>query len=94
MAAASLCGALWAGVATAIHLGRRVHEVLATLLHNFVALLDAREPLWVVPAALAVGFLETGGQAMQRQTGVPSALVVVIEGLTMLFVLAAAARRA
>ena len=220
--AASLCGALWAGLATAIHLGRRVHEVLVTLLLNFVAvlgvqqalsgalgqrgagflqsppippnfwlaklpdfgvhagfalglalagalslvlwrtpfgfslrvagaspraaayagfsrarttgsvmgiagalaglaggvevlgvhhrlidgfstgfgfkavtvaLLGAREPLWVVPAALAVGFLETGGQAMQRQIGVPSALVVVIEGLTMLFVLAAAARR-
>ncbi len=219
---ASLCGAVWAGVATAIHLGRRVHEVLATLLLNFVALLGvqqalsgalgqkgagflqspplspafwlaklpafgvhagfalalglagassfvlwrtpfgfslrvagasrraaayagfsrarttwsvmgiagalaglaggvevlgvhhrlidgfstgfgfkavtvallgAREPLAVVPAALAVGFLETGGQAMQRQIGVPSALVVVIEGLTMLFVLAAAARR-
>ena len=31
---ASLCGAAWAGVATAIHLGRRVHEVLATLLLN------------------------------------------------------------
>src|SRR5207244_2282579 len=32
-------GAVWAGVATAIHLWRRVHEVLATLLLNFVALL-------------------------------------------------------
>jgi ABC-type uncharacterized transport system permease subunit len=179
--AASLCGAAWAGLATAIHLGRRVHEVLVTLLLNFVALLGvqqalsgalsfvlwrtpfgfslrvmgasrraaayagfsraaatwsvmgiagalaglaggvevlgmhhrlidgfstgfgfkavtvallgAREPLAVVPAALAISFLETGGQAMQRQIGVPSALVVVIEGLTMLFVLAAAARR-
>ena len=58
-----------------------------------MALLGAREPLAVIPAALAVGFLETGGQSMQRQIGVPSALVVVIEGLTMLFVLAAAARR-
>jgi general nucleoside transport system permease protein len=202
---ACLCGAVWAGVATAIHLGRRVHEVLATLLLNFVAvlivqqapaaawlwkvpdlgahsgfalalvvsaalsllmwrtpfgfalrvagasrqaaayagfsinaitwsvmalagalaglaggvevlgvhhrliegfslgfgfkavtvaLLGALEPLAVVPAALFVGLLEAGAQSMQRQIGVPSALVVVIEGLTMLFVLAATARRA
>jgi simple sugar transport system permease protein len=30
---------------------------------------------------------------MQRQVGVPSSLVAVIEGLTMLFVLAATVRR-
>jgi len=58
-----------------------------------VALLGALEPLAVVPAALFVGLLEAGAQSMQRQIGVPSALVVVIEGLTMLFVLAATARR-
>jgi ABC-type uncharacterized transport system permease subunit len=58
-----------------------------------VALLGALEPLAVVPAALFIGMLETGGQSMQRQVGVPSALIVVIEGLTMLFVLAATARR-
>jgi len=58
-----------------------------------VALLGALEPLAVVPAALFIGMLETGGQSMQRQIGIPSALVAVIEGLTMLFVLAATARR-
>jgi simple sugar transport system permease protein len=58
-----------------------------------VALLGALEPLAVIPAALFVGALETGASAMQRQIGVPSALVAVIEALTMLFVLAAAARR-
>jgi general nucleoside transport system permease protein len=58
-----------------------------------VALLGATEPLAVVPAALFVGLLETGSLAMQRQIGVPSALVTVIEGLTMLFVLAATATR-
>ena len=36
---AAAFGALWAALATAIHLGRRVHEVLVTLLLNFVALL-------------------------------------------------------
>jgi general nucleoside transport system permease protein len=58
-----------------------------------VALLGALEPLAVVPAALFVGLLETGSLSMQRQIGVPSALVVVIEGVTMLFVLAATVRR-
>ena len=58
-----------------------------------VALLGALEPLAVAPAALFVGLLETGSQSMQRRIGVPSALVAVIEGLTMLFVLAATVRR-
>ena len=59
-----------------------------------VALLGALEPLAVVPAALFVGMLEAGALSMQRQVGVPSSLVAVIEGLTMLFALAAMARRA
>ncbi len=58
-----------------------------------VALLGALEPLAVVPAALFVGFLEAGALSMQRQVGVPSSLVAVIEGLTMLFVLVATVRR-
>ncbi len=58
-----------------------------------VALLGLLEPLAVVPAALFVGFLETAAQAMQRQTGLPSSLVTVLEGLTVLSVLAATARR-
>lgn len=59
-----------------------------------VALLGALEPLAVVPAALFIGLLEAGSLSMQRQIGVPSALVFVIEGLTMLFVLAATVQRA
>ncbi len=58
-----------------------------------VALLGLLEPLLVIPASLFVGFLETGAQSMQRETGVPSSLVVLLEGLTVLFVLAATARR-
>jgi simple sugar transport system permease protein len=58
-----------------------------------VALLGALEPVAVIPAALFVGFLEAGSLSMQRQIGVPSSLVIVIEGVTMLFVLAATARR-
>jgi simple sugar transport system permease protein len=58
-----------------------------------VALLGAIEPMAVAPAALFVGLLEAASLSMRRQIGVPSALVVVIEGLTMLFVLAATVRR-
>ena len=59
-----------------------------------VALLGALEPLTVVPAALFVALLETGALSMQRQIGVPSSLVAVMEGLTLLLVLAATVRRA
>eukprot|EP01037_Dinobryon_pediforme_P010663 gene10663-10735_t len=58
-----------------------------------VALLGATEPLAIIPAALFIGTLETGSQAMQRVLGVPSALIIVIEGATMLFVLAATVKR-
>ena len=58
-----------------------------------VALLGLIEPLAVVPAALFVGVLETAAQSMQRQTGLPASLVTVLEGLAVLAVLAATARR-
>jgi simple sugar transport system permease protein len=52
-----------------------------------VALLGAANPIAVLPAGLFLGFLEAGALAMQREVGVPSSLVFVIEGLTMIFVL-------
>ncbi len=58
-----------------------------------VALLGLLEPLAVIPASLTIGFLETGTAAMQRQTGVPSAVVLVLEAVIVLAVLAATARR-
>jgi simple sugar transport system permease protein len=56
-----------------------------------IALLGGLDPLLLIPASIFFGFLETGMAAMQRQIGVPSALVSVIEGLVMLTVLAATA---
>lgn len=53
-----------------------------------IALLGGLDPLLLVPASIFFGFLETGMASMQRQVGVPSALVAVIEGLVMLTVLA------
>jgi simple sugar transport system permease protein len=93
-----LAGAL-AGLAGAIEVIGVHHRLIEGFSLGFgfkavtVALLGALEPLAVVPAALFVGLLEAGSLSMQRQIGVPSALVAVIEGLTMLFVLAATVRR-
>ena len=56
-----------------------------------IALIGGLSPLGILPAALFFGFLETGALAMQRAVGVPSPLVAVIQGLTMVFVLAAIA---
>ena len=57
-----------------------------------IALMGALNPIYVLPSALFFGFLETGALAMQRQVGVPSSLVLVIQGLTMIFVLCAVGR--
>lgn len=54
-----------------------------------VALLGLMNPLTVVPAALFFGFLQAGALAMQREIGVPSSLIYVIQGLSTVFVLCA-----
>ena len=54
-----------------------------------VALIASVNPIAVLPAGLFFGFLEAGALAMQREVGVPSSLVFVIQGLTMVFVLCA-----
>jgi general nucleoside transport system permease protein len=54
-----------------------------------IALLAGLNPIAVLPAGLFFGLLEAGALAMQREIGVPSSLVFVIQGLTMVFVLCA-----
>jgi simple sugar transport system permease protein len=58
-----------------------------------VALLAGLHPLAVIPAGLFFAFLEGGTSGMQRNIGVPSSLVTVMQGMVMLYALAAAARR-
>ena len=93
-----ISGAL-AGLAGAVEVLGVQHRLIEGFSLGFgfkavtVALLGALEPLAVAPAALFVGMLEAGAQSMQRQIGVPSALVVVVEGVTMLLVLAAMVKR-
>lgn len=59
-----------------------------------IALLAGSNPLAVLPAGLLFGLLEAGALSMQRQVGVPSSLVPILQGLTMVFVLCAMALRA
>jgi simple sugar transport system permease protein len=58
-----------------------------------VALLAGLDPWRVVLSALLFGALEAGGGAMQRDAGVPSTLVAVIEALLILAVIGAQAVR-
>ncbi len=91
-------GGALAGLAGAIEVLGIHRRVIDGFSHGFgfnaiaVALLATLEPWAVIPAGLFFGFLEAGTAAMQRQIGVPSSLVVVTQGLTMLFVLAAMSR--
>jgi general nucleoside transport system permease protein len=48
----------------------------------------------VIPAGLFFAFLEAGTLGMQRKIGVSSSLVIVMQGMIVLFVLAGAARSA
>lgn len=59
-----------------------------------IALLAGSNPLAALPAGLLFGLLEAGALSMQRQVGVPSSLVPIIQGLTMVFVLCAMGLRA
>jgi ABC-type uncharacterized transport system permease subunit len=55
-----------------------------------VALLGGLDPLRVLGSAIFFGALEAGAGAMQRDAGVPSVLVSVIEALVLLAVIAIA----
>lgn len=55
-----------------------------------IALVARLHPLWTVAVAIAFGALVNGSTAMQYETGIPSALVQVIEGVALALVLAAA----
>lgn len=87
-----LAGAL-AGIAGGVECLGVHYRLIEGFSHGFgfnavaIALMGALNPLTVLPAGLFFGFLETGALAMQRQIGVPSSLVLVIQGLTMVFVL-------
>jgi simple sugar transport system permease protein len=53
------------------------------------ALLGGLHPLWTIPSSFLFGGLIVGGQALQRAVQVPSALIVALNGLVVIFVVAA-----
>ncbi|HYN83131.1 MAG TPA: ABC transporter permease [Gemmatimonadaceae bacterium] len=87
-----ISGAL-AGLAGAIE----VHGVTFALYENIspgygytaiaVALLAGLNPAWVIASGILFGALEAGASALQRDAGVPSTLVWVVEAAVILIVL-------
>lgn len=53
-----------------------------------VALVAGLNPLGVIPAAFMFGVLRVGGTYMQQFANIPSALVTIIQGLMILFIIA------
>lgn len=58
-----------------------------------VALIGANTPLGIVAGAFLFGILRAGGNAMQRATGVPVAIIKVIQAIVILMVVATAILR-
>jgi simple sugar transport system permease protein len=50
------------------------------------ALFGQLHPIWSIPASILFGALLVGANKMQRMTQVPSALVIVLNGLVVIFV--------
>jgi simple sugar transport system permease protein len=88
-----ICGAL-AGLGGAVHVLGSEHSLNADVAGSLgfdaitVALLGRAQPLGTVFAALLFGALHTGGRMMQSNTGVPLDIVVVTQGLIVLFIAA------
>lgn len=51
-----------------------------------VALLAGLHPLWAIPSALLFGGMLVGANALQRAAQVPSALIIALNGLIVVFV--------
>ena len=52
------------------------------------ALFGGLHPLWTIPASFLFGGLLVGGNALQRAVQVPSALILALNGLVVVFVVA------
>ncbi len=95
IAAALLLSGLMAGVAGGIEVGGVSYALYQNLSPGYgftaiaVALLARLDPLGVVAAGILFGALEAGAGAMQRDAGVPSVAVYVVEAVVILVVLLA-----
>ena len=81
-----------AGLCSVLGVQHRLMDGLAGgvgFLGVVVALLARLNPLVVVPTAILYGGLQVGGNAMQRQSGLPTSAVLILESLIVLLILAA-----
>lgn len=82
------------GIAGAIEILGAQYRLREAFLPNYgyealaVALLGQKHPLGVIISGLLFGGLKAGGASMQRATNLPMALVSVISGVIILFVIA------
>jgi len=94
---ALLWSGLFAGLAGGVEVGGVSYALFQSLSPGYgfsgiaVALLARLEPLGIVLTGVLFGGLEAGGAAMQRDAGVPSVAVYVVEGVVILVVLLAEA---
>ncbi|CAM5770890.1 sugar ABC transporter permease [Labrys miyagiensis] len=93
MLAAGLGGGLaaLAGLCAVLGVQHRLMDGLAGgvgFIGVVVALLARLNPLAVIPTAILYGGLEVGGNAMQRESGLPTSAVLILESLVVLLVLA------
>ena len=81
-----------AGLCSVLGVQHRLMDGLAGgvgFLGVVVALLARLNPLAVVPTAILYGGLQVGGNAMQRQSGLPTSAVLILESLIVLLILGA-----
>ncbi|NWF69015.1 MAG: ABC transporter permease [Chloroflexi bacterium] len=89
--ALTLSGAL-AGLAGAVHVTGAEHRMVEGFAVGYgfsgivVALFGRLHPLGAVPAAFLFGVLLVGADKMQRTVQVPTATVIVLQGLVVIFV--------
>lgn len=92
---AFLAGGGLAGLAGAVEVSGVTFALYESLSPGYgytaivVALLGRLDPLAIIPSAVIFGALESGALAMQREAGIPSVVVTVIEAILVLTVLLA-----
>ncbi|HWR44119.1 ABC transporter permease [Sporomusa sp.] len=92
---AMLLGGAFAGLAGAVEVVGVHHRALEDISAGYgfsgivAALFGRLHPLGVIPASVLFGALILGADMMQRAVAIPSAIVLIIQGLVILFIVSA-----
>lgn len=88
-----ILGGALAGLAGAMEVSGLHMRLISGMQSNYIlvailaALLARGEPVWLVIASMGISVVEVGSAALQRTSGVPSELGLVIEGVLLLVIL-------